>query len=245
MRDSEFGIRSLVLTLVLFCVVAFAISGCAGTDSVGSEKNVINADQFKVLQKARSEFGPFINDMSQALNPSYPLGMRLEKVRGVIDKYKAKFPDPVSLSYLAAHPDLAKEYENTETGALMYLMPYTDGAAGLVADDYLGAVEALYGLEDFETFVSDHTTDEGTRSNPGNPMPVFENGQSKVFGNRGFGRSVSIAASVNPSSGLIAYRLVGNEVTDASLAQIQSQFINVAVDLLREGDNGLLDWTRL
>ncbi len=202
-----------------------------------------NADQFKVLQKARSESGSFINDMSQALNPSFPLATRLEKVRGVIDKYKAKFPDPVSLDYLNAHPDLAKEYENTETGALMYLMPYTDGAAGLVAGDYLGAVEALYGLVDFETFVSDHTTDEGTKSNQGNPMPILENGQSKIFGRiRG---TVSIATSVNPSSGLIAYRLVGNEVTDASLAQIQSQFINVAVDLLRAGDNGLLDWTRL
>lgn len=245
MRGSQSGIRSLALMLVVFCIVAFTITGCADTGSVGSEENVITADQFKVLQQARSELGPFINDASQALNPSYPLATRLEKVRGVIDKYRAKFPEPFSLDYLNAHPDLAKEYENTETGDLMDLMPYMDGAAGLVAGDYLGAVEALYGLEDFETFIADHTTDEGTRSNPGHPMPVFENGQSKVFGNRGFGRSVSLAASVDPSSGLIDYRLVGIEVTDSSLPQIQSQFITVALDLLQEGDNGLLDWTRL
>lgn len=211
---------------------------------------VISADQFNVLQKARSKLGPFINDTSEALNPSYPLARRRQKVTEVIDRYKGKFPEPiVSPGYLKVHPQLARQYENTVkntvTKELTDLKPNMGGGASMVAGDYLGTVTLIHGLADFEAYVSQHTSDEGLKSNPADPMPILEGGASKGFGNGELRGYVSIGTSVDAASGVITYRLVGEEVTEASVSRIENEFVTQALGLLQEGDNFLLDWTKL
>jgi hypothetical protein len=242
--------RLLTLVVAVLCVLLILLSGCSSSTSSEDDSMSISAEQFKVLQKARSELGPFINDASQALNPSYPLATRRQKVNEVIEKYKSKFPEPVNADYLHAHPEISSTYEkeikNTVTKDLMDLRPNMGGGgASYVAGDYLGVVTAMYGLGDFEEYVAQHSVDEGSKSNPANPMPVFEGGASKGFGNGEFRGYVAIATSVDPTSGVISYRLVGEEVTDATLIQIENEFVNQALGLLKEGDNLLLDETRL
>jgi hypothetical protein len=237
-------VRIQAITLIALCLLVVALSGCSSSGSTGNQKAGIDADQFKVLQKARSQTGPLINDASRALNLSYPLATRRQKVAEVIEKYKGKFPKPV-FAYSSTHGQIGKVYEHTVTGELMNLKPGIDGDAGLVAGDYLGSVALIYGLEDFEKFIAQHTTDEGSKSNPSDPMPVLEGGASKGFGDGEFRGYVSIATSVDPSSGLISYRLVSNEVTNATLPQIENEFVTQALNRLQEGDDLLLDRTRL
>jgi hypothetical protein len=242
--------RYFTLIVIAICLLLATISGCSSPGTSDDHAMSISADEFKVLQNARSELGPFISDASKALNPAYPLATRRQKVNEVIDKYKSKFPEPVNEDFLHAHQQIARKYENevkgTVTEDLVDLEPNRGGGeASYVAGDYLGVATVIYGLADFEEYIAQHTIDEGSKSNPADPMPVLEGGVSKGFGSREFRGYVAIATSVDPTTGMISYRLSGEEVTDASLSQIENEFINQALGLLKDGDNLLLDDTRL
>ncbi len=256
--DGRFTVRVQAITLTALCLLAVGLSGCSSSKPPASAK-VIDKEQFQVLQKARGELGSFIQDSSTALNPTYALATRLEQLNAVIAKYKGKFPKPEFAALDQRPADFNKKLEGTLTGDLLEFNktvtwnPKEGGKASdaisawYVANDYLTAVDYLYGLQDFEKYIIEHTTEEGTRSNTTNPIDNMESGM-KVFGSEGFpSGGISVNTTVDAATGLVTYRLLNESdiVEEVPLGQIENAFITGALKQMQQGSDLLLDRARL
>jgi hypothetical protein len=235
-----------VLVLGLLLLIPFATSGCGG-GGASSGRNMINAGQFNVLQKARSEIGTMIQETSEALSPSLTLAQKRERVNEVLEKHKGGMPDPQSFPTQpnTQHVVATKKLQKTLEGQLNELVQAQgDSSAALMSQMYQRAFGDLYGLKDFEKYVAEHTVAEGAKINPSNPPD-----QMQTNAQQWFRRALSANITYNPATGDIKYILGEHQpdymLSNATPGQIENQFILDAKYRLTEGDNSLLDDTKI
>ena len=227
---------AFVLMLLLF-LASTIVTGCGATNV-----STINADQFRVLQKARNEIGTMIHEVSEAANPSLPLAQRLEKVTAVLKKHQKAMPDPTTLPRPSSpHYKAAKaKWLKTLEGQLEEL----SGAASGVAGMYERSLQDLYGIKEFEKYLLEHTTDEGSKINTANPPPNMGPGETQNFM---WDNKVNIA--YDPATGAIRYILGEHppdyRLSEASVPHIESQFILDAQYWMNGGNRSLLEDTRI
>jgi hypothetical protein len=244
MRKSPAIVMSFsAIVTALLLIVPLALVGCSGTSS--SSKPTVNAQQFKLLQKAR---GTMIQQMSEVLNPSLTLAQRSEKVTAVLKKHQSELPDPARFPL---QPNIQrkvadKQLQSTIVGQLMGLDrgPGSSGAA-FVSQMYVRALGDLYGLAAFQKYLADHTVEEGAKINAANPPGQMAPNEQQHFGGSGLSANITF----NPTTGDIKY-ILGEHTPDYRLSnatptQIENQFVIDAKYWLTLGDDFLLDETRI
>jgi hypothetical protein len=240
-KNAAFVVLCNLLVLGLLLIAPLAVSGCGGGTSSGGK--TINAGQFNLLQKARSEIGTMIQETSEALNPSLTLAQQRDKVTGVLEKHKGKMPDPQSFP---TQPDMrrsvaAQRLKKTLEGQLNDLVePAIDSSATFMSQMYQRAIGDLYGLRDFQKYVAEHTVAEGAKINPSNPPD-----QMQPSAQQGFQSDLSVNITYDPATGAIKYILGEHEpdymLSNSTPAQIGNQFVLDARYWLTQGDDSLLD----
>jgi hypothetical protein len=156
-----------------------------------------------------------------------------------------------------------KGIEKTQTGLLIgvdKLVAFKDKNgpsvvptdAGQVATDYLYAVSIIYGLYDFEKYISEHTVGDGTKSNPQNPPALYSpNGQHAGYRGSGYkypGADFFVDITQDPASGTLAYTYTteSDQVPHPGIINsIELLVEQQANDAVVEGDNTLLEKTKL
>ncbi len=238
------AVRSGALILGIVLLIPVATSGCGDTSS---GKNMINASQFNLLQKARSEIGTMIQETSEALSPSLTLAQKRGRVNQVLEKHKGEIPDPQSFP---TQPNMqraqaSQKLRKTLEGRLNELVKPPGGSpAAIVSQMYQRALGDLYGLKEFEKYVAEHTVAEGAKINPSNPPDQMPPNEQKWFG-----RTLSANITYDPATGDIKYILGEHQpdymLSNATPAGIENQFIRDAGYWLTQGDNFLLDETKI
>ncbi len=259
---ARLGICICVSVLVL--VTAFACDSRSPQERAG----IITPEEFTTLQGVRAQLGPVIEDLSKAIDPAVPQAERRARVAAVVKKYEKEMPRPsIGPTAMPENPDeitdrLEDRLRGTLTGDLAQMDKSVswkvDGgiatdavSAWYVANSYLRVIDSMYGLDELEEYVLQHTLDEGTRINPSDPPDNMSGNQSMGFGGSGFtggGGSVSVNIMYG-SDGKISYavglRELGGEYRAATVADIEARFVLNAAEALREGDSLLLERTRL
>ena len=237
-------------------VSAVAVAGCGGASSESGATpgtRTITSQQYRLLREVHMELGQFIDEANQSIQPtaysaesglqSQSLSQRAGRLRAVFEKYGDELPRPPSLSGEKMTPQEAAGLKGTLTGSMLELYPRTRGSeswAKYVADNYLRALNDLYGLYDFESYLLQHTKDEGAMINPDDPPKQMDpTSETKAFG------SVGVNISWDPSSGRITYQLGPNpSVTSAiqmSIPDLEQRFIMEARDNFQVGDGLLIE----
>ncbi len=115
-----------------------------------------------------------------------------------------------------------------------------DSSAAYVSQLYQRAIGDLYGLQDFQKYVAEHTVAEGAKINPSNPPD-----QMQPNAQQGFQSDLSVNITYDPATGAIKYILGEHEpdymLSNSTPAQIGNQFVLDARYWLTQGDDFLLD----
>lgn len=251
-RSGPIEIRVLLAGLAL-AVVALAGSGCG----YASEERVkiITSREFATLQNARTKISRMLADLERATDAALPPAERQASAAAVVEKYREDMPGP-GIAPTNEHPDdFDRLFRGTTTGDLMEMnrslsWKDEDGtsmdaiSAWYVANDYLAAIENMYGLEDFMGYLALHTMEDGTRINPANP-PDMPPGSMRVFGNAIKGAGVGVNVSYD-DEGNIKYVLYSNSSIwsvrrDASVPDIEARLVVNAREAVSEGDGILVE----
>lgn len=249
--------RGRIITCLLSAVLvsAVALAGCGGASSESGtppDTRTITSEQYRLLRKVHMELGQFIDEANQAIQPtdysaesglqSQSLSQRAGRLKAVIEKYGDELPGAPSLSGKQMTPEEAAELEGTLTGSMLELYQPTSESgswAGSVAYEYLSALNEIYGLDDFESYLLEHTKDEGATINPDDPPDRMGPNETKGFG------SLGVNISWDPSSGLISYQLGPNKTftspIETSIPDLEQRFIIGARDSFQVGDGILIE----
>lgn len=261
--------RVSIAVLLTLLLLSFASAGCGapGESAVPGEARTISLEQYRLLREARMELGQFIDEVNQAIQPAVydpqnglqpqSLERRAERVGAVIEKYGKKLPEPSSVTTGQVAPGEAAELEGTLTGSMLELdrpLVYMDPEgreqseppfAWYVANSYLAALNAVYGLLDFEEYLLEHTADEGVNANRNNPPEQMGANGTRQFGNPGMYGSVGVNITWDPATGVISYQLGPDKSMTSPVATdvpgIEQAFISLARDAFQTGDGTLLE----
>lgn len=266
MRFRRSKVTRLAICVGVSVFVLVSVGACE-SESAQERAKIITPEEFGTLQSARTQVGQVVEDLSKAIDPTVPQEERRARVAAVVKKYEKEMPKPsMGPTSQPENPDeLTDRLENllkgTLTGDLVQMEKSVswkdDGgiatdavSAWYVANSYLQVINSMYGLDEFEEYVLQHTLDEGTRINPSDPPDNMSGNQSKGFGGSSFPGtgSVSIKLMYGPDGNInyaVGLQELGGEYRAATVADIEARFVLNAAEALREGDSLLLDRTRL
>lgn len=261
--------RTLLASALAALLLAFTVAGCGapGESEAPGGARTISLEQYRLLREARMELGQLIDEANRALQPTVydpqtglqpqSLERRAERVGAVIEKYGKKLPRPQSILTGRITPGEAAKLEVTLTGSMLELdrpLVYTDSEgreqseppfAWYPANMYLTALEAVYGLLDFEEYLLEHTADEGATVNRNNPPEQMSANETRQFGNAGMHGLVGVNITWDPATGHISYQVGPDKSFTTPVATdvpgIEQTFIVQARDAFQAGDGLLLE----
>ena len=234
-------------------VSAVAVAGCGGASSESGATpgtRTITSQQYRLLREVHMELGQFIDEANQSIQPtaysaesglqSQSLSQRAGRLRAVFEKYGDELPRPPSLSGEKMTPQEAAGLKGTLTGSMLELYQPTSESESWAGSGYLGALDEVYGLYDFESYLLRHTKDEGATINPDDPPDQMDpSSETKGFS------SVGVNISWDPSSGRITYQLGPNKSVTSpiqmSIPELEQRFIIEARDNFQVGDGALTE----
>ena len=246
-----------VKTLMVLAVGLAVLGGCANkavTSTSPESTHVIDIEDYKALRDAHMQLGKFTAEMNREISANESLPVRAERVSEVLKKYERRFPKPNPTAYLSSGKQAPKGSSLTAelTRLASQTVEYTDKerheasdpcAASYVAQQYLSALHYLYGLDEFEQYLTQHTTSEGTMVNPKDPPEQMDGGM-KIFGMHGLHEGVFINISSDATTGRVTYKLGGrfDPLSDATIPDLEREFITGASESVQIGDGYLIDW---
>lgn len=248
--------RRALLLLVLLSLTA-QLLGCGKSDT-NSGATSINREQFKELQVARKNLTALIDDLRGAVQAQEPVNERNARVHSVF-KQSRDFPLIQNLTEPGALAEKEKKaLQGTTSGELLALYRQKRNnkkgggtSASSVALQYLGAVHALYGLQDFESYMAQHTVGDGTKPNPKDPPVSMGGGWAVAWSGIGLNPMVEnyvrVTVGYDPGPGVVRYFL-GTGSTDPDLPDpqvtpmtVERAIIQYGESLAREGDSLLVE----
>ena len=233
-------------------VSTLAVAGCGGSSSESGSNpgtGTMTSQQYRLLRQVHMELGQFIYETNQAIQPtattesgeqSQSLSQRAAKLKAVFKKYGKELPRPPSFEGEQVPPEVAARLKGTLTGSMLELYQPTSESESWTGSGYLGALDEVYGLYDFESYLLRHTKDEGATINPDDPPDQMDpSSETKGFS------SVGVNISWDPSSGRITYQLGPNKSVTSpiqmSIPELEQRFIIEARDNFQVGDGALIE----
>ncbi len=259
--DSILNKRATPL-LIVAALLFLAVAGCATSGKRASVKT-INKQEFEALQKASKKLTTLTEDLRSMIQTQVPVNERNARVEEVFTKYSRDFPQIQNLNAPGMLPENEKKaLRGTISGELLAL--YLQGEKGKTGDEaarrtpaapialqYLGALNALYGLREFESYMAQHTIGDGTKPNSQDP-PVSMGG-AQAFGWSGIGLNpmgedcVGVTVGFDPGNGIVRYWMSDfSSGSSASAPEVTPYTVERAIlqhgkDLASEADSGLVE----
>lgn len=255
--------KRATLLLIVTALLLLAVAGCATLGGPASVK-MINKQEFETLQKASKKLARLIGDLRGAIQTQEPVNERNARVEEVFTKYSRDFPQIQNLNAPGMLPENEKKaLRGTISGELLAL--YLQGEKGKNGDEvtqagtpaapvalqYLGALNALYGLQEFESYMAQHTAGDGTKPNPQDP-PVSMGG-AQAFGWSGIGLTpmgdyVGVTVGFDPGPGIVRYWMSWPDydslapAPEVNPSMVERAILQHGEGLAREADSMLVQY---
>lgn len=255
--------KRVVPLLIVVALLFLTVAGCATAGEPASVKT-INKQEFETLQKASKKLAHLIEDLRNVIQTQEPVNERDARVEEVFGRYSHDFPRIAIPDERGMLPENEKKaLRGTISGELLELHLQGENGKGSdevtrrtpaanVALQYLGALNALYGLQEFESYMAQHTVGDGTQPNQQDP-PVSMGG-AQAFGWSGIGLNpmgedyVGVTVGFDPGSGIVRYWMSwpgGDSLAPApevDPSMVERAIIQHGEDLAREADSMLVQY---